>query len=190
MNTNLFTHIISEHKAVFDKLLTTCEIAVNDAGSALINCLQSGGKILICGNGGSAADAQHFAAELTGRYVSERLSLPGIALTTDTSALTAIGNDYGFNRIFARQIQGLACKGDVLVLISTSGNSQNLIEAISSGREKGCYIIGLTGESGGEMNSLCDSIIKVPSKVTARIQEAHITIIHCWCHMIDNSYSD
>ncbi|TQR29531.1 D-sedoheptulose 7-phosphate isomerase [Campylobacter sp. MIT 99-7217] len=150
--------------------------------------LKNGGKILICGNGGSAADSQHFAAELSGRYKKERKALAGIALTTDTSALTAIGNDYGFEFVFSRQVEALACKGDVLIGISTSGKSPNVLKAFESAKALGAVCIGLSGKGGGEMNALCDINLVVPSNDTARIQEMHILSIHCICQLIDEAF--
>jgi D-sedoheptulose 7-phosphate isomerase len=151
--------------------------------------LAKGNKILLCGNGGSAADAQHIAAELTGRYKTERKALPGIALTTDTSALTAIGNDYGYERVFDRQLEALANEGDLLIGISTSGNSKNVNNALRLAKERGCRTIGLSGRDGGEMNDLCDVNIIVPSDDTPRIQEMHILIGHIMCQAIDDSLS-
>lgn len=147
--------------------------------------LNRGCRILICGNGGSAADAQHFAAELSGRYVKERRALAGIALTTDTSALTAIGNDYGFDRIFSRQVEALGRPGDLLVAISTSGNSPNVIRAVNTARELGIRTLGLLGKTGGELKGLVDESLVVPSDVTARIQEIHQMVYHFWCEVID-----
>ncbi len=135
---------------------------------------------MICGNGGSAADAQHFAAELVGRFEKERRAFPAIALTTDSSALTATGNDYGFERIFARQVEALATSGDVLIAVSTSGNSPNIIAAVMQARKIGCQTIAMTGATGKKLASVCDAAVLVPSTRTARIQEAHITIIHIW----------
>jgi len=150
--------------------------------------LKNGGKILLCGNGGSAADAQHIAAELSGRFKKERKALAGIALTTDTSALTAIGNDYGFEFVFSRQVEAIGKKGDVLIAISTSGNSQNIINAIKSAKEIGCKIITLTGKDGGKMKEMGDINIIIPSDNTPRIQEMHIMIGHMICNFIDNEF--
>ncbi|MEM4240121.1 MAG: D-sedoheptulose 7-phosphate isomerase [Candidatus Woesearchaeota archaeon] len=154
----------------------------------IINALKNSNKILICGNGGSAADAQHFAGELIVRFETERRSLPAIALTTDTSILTAGANDYGYDEIFARQVNGLGNKGDVLVAISTSGNSPNILKAIEAAKTKGMEIIGLTGKDGGKMKALPNSII-IPSNTTARIQESHIMIIHTWCKLVDAAFA-
>jgi D-sedoheptulose 7-phosphate isomerase len=147
--------------------------------------LKRGCRILVCGNGGSAADAQHMAAELSGRYVKERRALAGIALTTDTSALTAIGNDYGFDHVFSRQVEALGRPGDLLVGISTSGNSPNILRAVESAKELGMQTLGLLGRDGGKLKDLCDDALVVPSAVTARIQEVHQMIYHFWCEAID-----
>jgi D-sedoheptulose 7-phosphate isomerase len=149
--------------------------------------LKAGKKILIFGNGGSAADAQHIAAELVGRYKTERRGLPAIALSTDTSALTAIGNDYGYDRVFDRQVEALANEGDLLIGISTSGNSANVNNALKLGKELGCKTIGFSGKGGGDMNGLCDLNIVVPSDDTPRIQEMHIMIGHILCQGIDST---
>jgi D-sedoheptulose 7-phosphate isomerase len=145
---------------------------------------------LICGNGGSAADAQHIAAEFVGRYETERRALPAIALTTDTSALTALANDYGFERVFARQVEALAQPGDCLIAISTSGNSPNVIAAVMTARSLGCRVIGMTGAKGKKLASLSDACLMVPSDRTARIQEAHITIAHIWCELVDEAVAE
>lgn len=160
---------------------------VEKAALLLTQSLAQGGKILICGNGGSAADAQHFAAELTGRYKRERKGIAGIALSVDTSALTAIGNDYGFEYVFSRQVEALAKKGDVLFGISTSGNSANVLKAAASARERGCAIIGLSGRDGGKLNEICDINLVMPSSDTPRIQELHILIIHILCDIIERA---
>lgn len=165
--------------------------AIAAAGEMLVNALQQGKKVLCCGNGGSAADAQHFSAELLGRYLNERESLPAIALNTDTSTLTAIGNDYGYKQVFARQIQGLGQAGDVLLAISTSGNSENIIAAIEAARTRNMQIIALTGREGGKIAGLLqpqELHICVPDNVTSRIQESHIMILHCLCEIIDHMY--
>ena len=147
--------------------------------------LQRGGRILVCGNGGSAADAQHLAAELSGRYVKERRALAGIALTTDTSALTAIGNDYGFEQVFSRQVEAIGRPGDLLIGISTSGNSPNIIRAVASAKALGVRTLGLLGRDGGQLLDLLDDALVVPSPVTARIQEVHQMIYHFWCEALD-----
>jgi len=150
--------------------------------------LKRGCRILVCGNGGSAADAQHFAAELSGRYVKERRALAGIALTVDSSALTAIGNDYGFDRVFSRQVEALGRPGDLLVGISTSGNSPNVIHAVAAARELGLRTLGLLGRDGGQLKGLVDDALVVPSQVTARIQEIHMMTYHFWCEAIDTQF--
>ncbi len=162
---------------------------LENASKIVIEALKNGNKVILFGNGGSAADAQHIAAELIGRYKSERRGLPGIALTTDTSALTAIGNDYGYDRVFDRQVEALANKGDILIGISTSGNSANVINAFKIGQEIGCKTIGFSGRDGGEMNSFCDINLVVPSNDTPRIQEMHILFGHTICQLIDNELS-
>jgi D-sedoheptulose 7-phosphate isomerase len=174
-----------EHRHVFEKADDLLMRAIESSARIVISTLQNGGKVLICGNGGSAADAQHLATEFSGRYEKERRALPAVALTTDTSALTAIANDYGFEQVFARQVEALAKPGDCLIAISTSGNSPNVIAAIMAARQIGCKVIGLTGQGGKKLASLSDECVLVPSSRTARIQEMHITIAHIWCEYID-----
>lgn len=166
-------------------LLDRCSPQIVAACQLVVDCISAGGKVLFCGNGGSAADAQHLAAELVGRYVTERRALPGIALTVDTSILTAVGNDYGFERVFARQVEALGAPGDVLVAITTSGGSPNVLAAIESARAKGMKILGLTGEKGQKFAADCDVGIAVPSRTTSRIQECHILIGHVLCEALD-----
>ncbi|HIP13354.1 MAG TPA: D-sedoheptulose 7-phosphate isomerase [Arcobacter sp.] len=178
-NSHLET-IINVQKTMSEDLQKASQLAVDT--------LKAGNKILIFGNGGSAADAQHIAAELTGRYKTERRGLPGIALTTDTSALTAIGNDYGYDRVFDRQVESLAQKGDLLLGISTSGNSKNVVNALKLGQELGCKTLGFSGRDGGGMNKVCDINLVVPSDNTPRIQEMHILFGHTICQIIDNSF--
>ena len=151
----------------------------------ICEALSSGRKVLLCGNGGSAADAQHIAAELVGCYEKQRRSWPAIALTTDTSALTAVSNDLGYEQVFARQVAGLAQAGDVLIAISTSGKSKNVLRAAEAAREIGCMTIALTGATADPLGSLCDIALAVPSTRTSRVQEAHITVGHLWCEMVD-----
>jgi D-sedoheptulose 7-phosphate isomerase len=150
--------------------------------------LKRGCRILVCGNGGSAADAQHFAAELSGRYVKERRALAGIALTVDTSALTAIGNDYGFDQVFSRQVEALGRPGDLLVGISTSGNSPNVILAVEAAKALGMRTLALLGRDGGKLKDLADDALVVPSTVTARIQEIHLMTYHFWCEALDTHF--
>lgn len=169
-------------------VLATLPQAIADSGKILSDAISKNNKILCCGNGGSAADAQHFSAELLGRYVMERPSLPAIALTTDTSTLTAVGNDYGYEHVFSRQVFGLGQPGDVLIAISTSGNSPNVIAAIHAARERNMQVIALTGKGGGKMAGILQANehhVCVPSDITSHIQEVHIMILHCWCEIID-----
>ena len=170
------------------KATFTLEADIKKACETAVATLKAGGKILLCGNGGSAADAQHIAAELTGRYKTERGALAGIALTTDTSALTAIGNDYGYEFVFSRQLEALGREGDLLIAISTSGNSGNVVKALELARKIGIKTIGLSGRTGGAMNELCELNLVVPSNDTPRIQEMHIMIGHIICQAIDDAF--
>jgi D-sedoheptulose 7-phosphate isomerase len=162
---------------------------VERAGKMLVSALRREKKILICGNGGSAADSQHFAAELTGRFQTERRALPAIALTTDTSALTAIANDYGYERVFGRQVEALGASGDVLVVFTTSGSSKNVIEAIRAARALKMKVIALTGEKGKRLRRHVDSLIAVPATETAHIQEVHELVYHAWCAYVDAHFT-
>jgi D-sedoheptulose 7-phosphate isomerase len=180
--------IFESHIEVANKTFDTLSLKIEQACEIIVSAIKSGKKVLLFGNGGSAADAQHIAAEFTGRFVKERKALPAIALTTDTSALTAISNDYGFNYVFERQVQGLAVNGDVLIGISTSGNSANVIKALGAGKVIGCKIIGLSGRDGGAMNDCCDVNLVVPSDITARVQEMHILIGHIICQAVDDNF--
>lgn len=179
--------LISEHIQVITQL-TKLQGEIEQFASLCRAAIRNGNKILFMGNGGSAADAQHLAAEFVGRFEKERSGLPAIAITTDTSILTAAGNDYGFEQIFARQVEALANPGDVVVGISTSGNSPNIVKAMEAARRRKTVTIGLTGEGGGQMAGLCDICVKVPSRHTARIQESHILIGHIVCASIDEEY--
>lgn len=179
------TDSIKEHLQVIEELLRSQEENIEKSADLLLETFAAGRKILLCGNGGSAADAQHIAAEFVGRFEAERRALPAIALTTDTSALTALANDYNAERIFSRQVEGLANEGDCLIAISTSGNSPNVIAAVMEARKRGCTVIGLTGQAGKKLASLCDLCVMVPSIRTARIQEGHITIAHILCELVD-----
>jgi D-sedoheptulose 7-phosphate isomerase len=170
--------------AVKNEVLKSLTPVIEQAAQAMIAALKSGNKILFFGNGGSAADAQHLAAELTGRFLVERKPLAAIALTADTSVITAIGNDYSFDAIFARQIEGLAKKGDVAFGLSTSGNSRNVIAGLEKAKQLGCVTIGLTG-SAGRIAELVDIALKVPAQATPRIQESHITIGHVLCGLVE-----
>ncbi|MGD9561121.1 MAG: SIS domain-containing protein [Pyrinomonadaceae bacterium] len=174
--------------AVFQDVVEDLAPSIAECSDIILSAVRSGGKVLICGNGGSAADAQHIAAEFTGRYEVERRALPAIALTTDTSALTAIANDYSFERVFARQIEALAREGDCLIAISTSGTSPSVISAVMEARKRGCKIVGLTGSNGKKLASLSDACVMVPSDRTARIQEVHITVAHIWCELVDEFF--
>ena len=180
---------LAEHKETFDSVVGNITDDIRAAGDLLVETFRQGNKVLVFGNGGSAADAQHLAAEFVGRYETERVSLPAIALTTDTSALTAIGNDFGFDRVFVRQVESLASEGDCIVAISTSGNSPNVIAAVMEGRRRGAKVIGMTGAGGKKLAALCDASILVPASRTARVQEAHITICHIWCEMVDAAFA-
>ena len=167
--------------------------ATAEAAMLMFNALANDGKILACGNGGSAADAQHFAAEMTGRFEQERMELAAVALTTDTSALTAIGNDYGFEHIFSKQVRALGRAGDVLIGISTSGNSGNVIEAIKAAHERDMKVVAFTGRDGGKIAAMLkdgDVLLNVPYPRTARIQEVHILLIHTICDSIDTMLMD
>lgn len=155
------------------------------AGHVLVGAIRSGGKVMFCGNGGSAADAQHLAAELSGRFLVDRKALAGLALTTDTSALTAIGNDFGFAEVFARQLRGLGRKGDALVAISTSGNSANVLEAVAVARELGIAVVGMTGAKGGKLAPLSNVCLRVPAGRTDHIQEMHIAVGHILCGLVE-----
>lgn len=187
--TTTIERSIEQHLDVFGNLKQSSAASIAECAAILIDTLRNKRKVLICGNGGSAADAQHIAAELVGRYESERTALPAIALTTDTSALTALANDYDFGRIFARQVEALARKGDCLIAISTSGESENVLNAVMAARRIECRVIGMTGSRGKKLASLSDACLMVPSERTARIQEAHITVAHIWCEMIDEVYA-
>ena len=178
---------LEEHVKAIQALIDSRLPEIEAAGSLIWRALESGNKILLCGNGGSAADAQHIAAELVGRYEQQRRAFPAISLTTDTSALTALSNDYGYDEVFARQVTALAVSGDVLIAISTSGKSPNVIKAAEQARQLGCRTIALTGCSGEPLAAHCDLAVVVPSDRTSRVQEAHITIGHLWCEMVDQA---
>ncbi len=184
---NYISELFDDHIEVAKNSKQSLIELINQACQIVITCISNGNKVMLFGNGGSAADAQHIAAELVGRFLKERRSLPAIALTTDTSAITAIGNDYGYEHIFQRQVEGLAVAGDVLIGISTSGNSQNVVNALKYGKSFGCKTLGLSGRDGGEMNHVCNLNIVIPSLVTARIQEMHILIGHILCEAVDLS---
>ena len=166
------------------------QAAISAAADALRRALGDGRTVLVCGNGGSAADAQHFAAELVGRFTRERRAWPALALTTDSSALTAIGNDYGFDRVFARQVEAHGRPGDVLIGISTSGGSPNVLAAVETARARGLVTIGLTGRDGGALGRAVDVHLNVPSPSTARTQEVHITLLHVLCDLVEQELVD
>jgi D-sedoheptulose 7-phosphate isomerase len=159
---------------------------ISDVGIAMQNCIKSGGKILLMGNGGSAADSQHIAAEIVGRFKKERKGMPAIALTTDTSILTSVGNDYGYDYIFARQIEALCRPEDLVIGLTTSGNSANVVSAMQAANIIGAVTVGLTGGTGGKLTAICDYNVIMPSSVTARIQEAHIFVGHCLCEILES----
>ena len=185
--------IENEFNAHTQAISNSVKFAIKDIENAAkisIDCLKNGNKILIFGNGGSAADAQHIAAEMTGRFKTQRKGLSAIALTTDTSALTSIGNDFGFDKIFERQVEALANKGDTLIGISTGGSSLNVINALKLAKGLKCKTIGFSGRDGGEFNSICDVNIIARSDDTPRIQELHMLVGHTICHLIDQAFLD
>lgn len=184
-NVKIIENSLKAHLELFKTIFDSEISIIEECAELIFETFENGKKVLICGNGGSAADSQHLAAEFVGRYETERKGLPAIALTTDTSALTALANDYSFERVFARQVESLAIEGDLLIAISTSGNSPNVNAAVMSARELGCKTLGMTGAKGKKLASLCDKCVLVPAERTARIQEAHIVIAHIWCEIID-----
>lgn len=173
-----------------EKLAREMSEDIARVAEVVISALRAGGKVLICGNGGSAADAQHIACELVGYFAKERAAWPAIALTTDTSVLTSVGNDLGYEQVFARQVEALAKAGDVVIAISTSGNSPNVLAAARAARGRGCKVIGLTGDGGGRLATETDINLAVPSTVTPRIQEAHITIGHIICGLVESALTE
>ena len=185
---SIIKHEFSEHIKVSVETIKSIGKPIEIASNLCIDCLNQGNKILIFGNGGSAADAQHFAAEIVGRYKTERKGLPAIALTTDTSVITAIANDYGYLHVFDRQVEALANKGDVVIAISTGGSSANVISALKLANGLGCKTIGFSGRDGGEFNALCDVNLIAIAEDTPRIQEMHILIGHTICHLIDKAF--
>ena len=181
----LVTRELEESARVKSVMAQSLANAIADAAQKILDAYREGKKVFLIGNGGSAADAQHIAAELVGRFKLKRRALPAIALTTDTSVLTALANDYGYNAIFSRQLEALANDKDVLIAITTSGTSPNILTAVEAAREKGMFVIGLTGEKGGGLKETADLTIAVPSNDTPRIQEAHITIGHVICSIVE-----
>jgi D-sedoheptulose 7-phosphate isomerase len=181
----MLLEMIHEHIKCFQNL-SVIEKEITHSAGQLAEAIRSGNKILICGNGGSAADAQHFAAEIVGRFQKKRRAWPAISLSTDTSILTAVGNDYSFANIFSRQVEGLARQGDILVGISTSGNSPNVVNAITTAKGLGAKTIGLLGGDGGKLREQADLVVLVPSANPARIQETHIFVLHYWAEFIES----
>ena len=186
---SIIKHEFSEHIKVSVETIKSAEKTIETAANLCIESLKKGNKILLFGNGGSAADAQHIAAELVGRYKTERKGLSAIALTTDTSAITSIANDYGYLHVFDRQVEALANEGDVVIGISTGGASTNVISALRLANDLGCKTIGFSGRDGGEFNTLCDVNLIAIAEDTPRIQEMHILIGHTLCHLIDLEFS-
>lgn len=176
---------LQDHHSVMTLIQQQMTPQIAEVVEIMSNAFTSGKKVLIMGNGGSAADSQHFAAEIVGRFKLERAALPAIALSTDTSILTAIGNDYGFDAVFSRQIEALAASGDIVIGLSTSGNSPNVFKALELAKERGCRTIGLLGRDGGSIKNICDVALVVPTNDTPRVQEAHITIIHIVCDLVE-----
>jgi len=184
MIDSLFLSHLAEHQALCQDL-QGLEKDVHRAIDLMATSVRQGGKIMLCGNGGSASDSQHIAAEFIGRFTRDRDPIPALALTTDTSVLTCVANDYAFDQIFARQVQGLGRQGDVLVAISTSGQSANVIQAVSMAKSMDILVVGLLGRDGGALASLCHVPLIVPHSQTARIQEMHILIGHIFCHGVE-----
>lgn len=179
---------LNDHLGTLQSLISGSVEDIEYGCKLITESISNGNFVYLAGNGGSAADAQHIAAELTGRFVKERKPLPGLALTTDTSALTAIANDYGYDHVFARQLQAFAKPGDLFIAISTSGNSTCILNALEVAKNAGCKTIGLSGRGGGKMNQMCDINIVVPSEITARVQEMHILIGHIFCKAVDELF--
>lgn len=184
---NTISNEVEEHLKLVEKVKSDLFPEIEKAAKILVDTFNNGKKIILFGNGGSAADAQHIATELSGRYKKERRGLPALALTTDTSALTAIANDYGFEYMFSRQVEALANEGDSVIGISTSGNSSNVIQGILEAKKINCTTIGLSGKDGGKLKEICDYNIIIPSESTARIQEIHILIGHICCQIIEDN---
>jgi D-sedoheptulose 7-phosphate isomerase len=183
------TKAFEDHESLLDFTKEKCTADILKLSELIIDALSNGHKVLWAGNGGSAADCQHLAAELVGRFVRERKGLSSIALTTDSSILTAIGNDYGYESVFSRQVEAIANSGDVVIGITTSGNSHNILNAMQVAQKKGCITVGMTGKTGGKMAEMGLNVcIKVPSKITARIQEMHILIGHIVCDIVEEYF--
>jgi len=188
MNKYIFAQITEAQRVMTDMLTDDVLLrTLERAAVACVDCLKGGGKVLLAGNGGSAADAQHVAGEFVSRFAFDRPGLPAIALTTDTSILTAIGNDYGFEKLFARQVQAHGNKGDMFIAYSTSGTSPNILHALEEARKMGIICVGLTGNRGGPMREMCDYLLEVPSSVTPKIQEGHLVLGHIFCGLVENA---
>jgi len=185
---NRIDQALAAHEKMVQGLNQEIKQTIETAAETIFQALKKGNKVLVMGNGGSAADAQHLAAEFVGRFLHERKALPAVALTTDTSILTAIGNDYGYDSVFVRQVEALAMRGDVVIGISTSGRSKNVIFALNRAGEIGCFTLGLTGGGGGDISKITDLSLVVPSKDTPRIQEGHILIIHILCDLVEQRF--
>ncbi|MFT6333731.1 MAG: D-sedoheptulose 7-phosphate isomerase [Saprospiraceae bacterium] len=181
---NIEDSIELKSKVLADKNILA---SINDAADAIVKCFQSNGKVLFCGNGGSAADSQHLAAELSGRYYYDRPPLPAEALHVNTSYMTAVANDYSFDEVYARLLQGIGSDGDIVIGLSTSGNSNNILKALKVAKEKKMITVGFTGEGGGRIAQYCDILVEIPSKDTPRIQECHMLIGHAICHIVELS---
>ena len=181
----LIEHFVNESVRVKSEFFQSNATLIADTAEKMAHALRDGRKVLLFGNGGSAADAQHIAAEFVGRFIPDRIPLPALSLATDTSALTALGNDYGYDAVFSRQVHALGNAGDIAIGISTSGNSPNVLAAIDVARSRSLLTIGLTGQDGGKMNGRTDVLFRVPSRMTPRIQETHITLGHVLCELID-----
>jgi D-sedoheptulose 7-phosphate isomerase len=184
---NEITSQLAAHREVITLIERDLTPLISEMVALLVETFKHGGKLLVMGNGGSAADAQHFVAEIVGRFKMERRALPAIALSTDTSILTAIGNDYGFDKVFSRQVEALTAAGDLVVGISTSGNSPNVLLALQLARKNGCRTVGLLGKDGGSIKDVCDLALIVPTGDTPRVQEGHITIIHIVCDLLEKT---
>lgn len=183
----IIRNALEDHCRVASRLLAEMIGPIETAAALLVSRLADGGRVIAFGNGGSAADAQHFVAELVGRYARERRALPALALTTDTSILTAVANDYGYDRVFARQVEAHVRRADIVVGISTSGNSENVLRGLAAATKQGAATIALVGGGGGRLAGIADVALVVPSNVVARIQEAHITIVHILCEIVDET---
>ena len=191
MNTDINTinNRLEETLNILTKVKETQSGLIEEIGKIITQCFKNGNKMLICGNGGSAADAQHIAAEFVGKfYKIDRPALPAIALNVNTSIITAIGNDFGYDMTFSRQVEALGQKDDILITISTSGNSINALEAVKIAKEKGMKVISFTGESGGKLSNVSDFTVKIPSNNTPIIQNAHITVLHIICEIVENKF--